>query len=228
MAEQNTSDQSSLDGQTPPSVAPAPTNPSPNEPDPASPPASVPAPAPHQQLASPNEPQLSEAAPAESPWHPTNPPTAASTINWTASEYIAHHKSLGWYTALGLGGIAGAFGLWLFTKDLISPGVVLFGAIILGAYGGRQPRQQQFQLDKSGLTIGSKYYPYDSFRSFSVIAEGAFSSIMFMPLKRFASTVSIYYAPPDEEAIIALLGERLPSEDHAHDLIDRFMDRIRF
>ncbi len=165
---------------------------------------------------------------AESPWQAASTAQPVPTVNWTASEYIAHHKSPGWYVAFGLVALIGAFLLWLFTKDLISPGVVLFGAIILGVYGGRQPRQQQFQLDQSGLTIGTKYYPYDDFRSFSVIAEGAFSSIMFMPLKRFAAPVSIYYAPQDEAAIIALLGDRLPSEEHSHDPIDRLMDRIRF
>lgn len=213
-----------MDGQTQPSAMGAPAN----EPLPASPPSSETASASNQQLPLPNEPGTSESAPAESPWQATSPTPPTTTLSWKASEYIAHHKSPGWYTALGFAALVGAYGLWLFTKDLISPGVLVFGAIILGAYSGRQPRQQQFQLDQTGLTIGAKYYPYHDFRSFSIIAEGAFSSIMFMPLKRFASAVSIYYSPQDEAAIITLLGDRLPSEDHGHDLIDRFMNRIRF
>ena len=130
--------------------------------------------------------------------------------------------------ALGGGALVGAFLVWLFTKDKISAAVVLFGALMLGIYAGRQPRELQYRLDETGLTIGAKYYAYDNYRSFSVVAEGAFSSIMFMPLRRFAPAVSIYYAPQDEAAIIELLAVRLPSEDRGNDPIDRLMSRIRF
>lgn len=189
------------------------------------------------QPATPIEPLV----PVPTAQQPPNPPPVAQTalaapssadpttaITWTASEFIAHYKSPGWYAALAGSALGGAFLVWLITKDKISAAVVLFGALMLGIYGGRQPRQLQYQLDEMGLTIGSKYYTYDNFRSFSVIAEGAFSSIMFMPLKRFAPVVSIYYAPQDETAIIDLLAVRLPSEVRGSDPIDRLMTRIRF
>lgn len=165
---------------------------------------------------------------AETPQAAPSSAAPASTIAWTASEYIAHHKSPGWYVTLGVSALIGTFLVWLLTKDKISASVVLFGAIVFGVYAGRQPRQLEYCLDESGLTIGSKFYAYDTFRSFSVVAEGAFSSIVFMPLKRFATAVSIYYAPQDEAAIVELLAVRLPSEDRGKDPIDRLMSRVRF
>jgi hypothetical protein len=39
-----------------------------------------------------------------------------------------------------------------------------------------------------------------------VVPEGAFNSIVFMPLKRFAVPLSIYYDPKDEDKIIAVLS----------------------
>jgi hypothetical protein len=196
----------------------APTQPSIQSVTPAEPP--VPAPI--------VQPPLSSNTAPETPWTAPSATEPIAAITWTASEFIAHHKSPRWYAALGGGALVGALVVWLLTRDKISASVVVFGALVLGIYAGRQPRQLEYRLDESGLTIGAKHYAYDDFRSFSLIVEGAFSSIMFIPLKRFAPAVSIYYAPQDEAAIVDLLAARLPSEDRGSDPIDRFMSRIRF
>lgn len=150
------------------------------------------------------------------------------SITWTASEFIAHHKSPGWYLVLAAGALVLAAIIWLLTRDYISAAVVIVAAIFFGAYGARQPRQLQYRLSDTGLGIGEKHFTYQQFRSFSIVPEGAFSSIVFMPLKRFAPLTTIYYDPADEPKIIALLSERLPHEERRQDLIDRLMWRIRF
>ena len=165
-----------------------------------------------------NSPNVSKALPA----------TPAGAISWTASEFIAHNKSIGWYLSLGAGALILAALIFLLTKDKITTSVVLVGAIVLGAYGARQPRQLQYGLTTSGLSIGDRYHPYEDFRSFAVLDEGAFASIVFLPLKRFAPLTTIYYDPEDENKIIALLADRLPLEERQHDAVDRFLRRIRY
>ena len=162
----------------------------------------------------------------ESPEQPEN--ADIQEIAWTASEFIAHAKSFGWYAALGLAAIAGAALIFLLTKDIVSAGVIITAALFLGIYAGHKPRELEYRLDNSGLSIGQKHFGYSQFRSFSVLPEGAFSSIVFMPLKRFAVPTTIYYAPEDENKIVNLLGERLPLEDGGHDAIDRLIHRIHF
>ncbi len=149
-------------------------------------------------------------------------------VSWTASEFIAHEKSAGWYAMLGLAAVIIAAIVFLLTKDKISTTVVIFGALTLGVYGSRQPRQLDYTVDSSGIKIGQKFHAYDEFRSFAILPEGAFSSIVFMPLKRFAPLTTIYYAPADEDKIVALLAERLPLEERQLDAVDQFMRRIRF
>jgi hypothetical protein len=61
-----------------------------------------------------------------------------------------------------------------------------------------------------------------------VVPEGAFSSIVFMPLKRFAPLTTIYYAPEDESKIITILTDRLPFEERKAAAIDSLMKRVRF
>ena len=188
------------------------------------PPAPDPIPAPQ-----PPEPPTSPAYfAAEDDDVPSTTEPSADTIQWTASEYIAHDKSHSWFWVLG--GITAvlAVAIWLITKDFITTVVIIVGAIAFGVYGAHEPKAVEYQLDFHGITIGQRYHPIDDFRSFSVLPEGAFSSIVLMPLKRFAPLTSIYYAPEDEAAIMEILGATLPFEDRSHDLVDRLMKRIHF
>lgn len=149
-------------------------------------------------------------------------------VSWTASEFIAHEKGVGWYLALVLATAMLATLIYLLTKDKISSGVVILAAIIFGAYAARKPRTLEYRLDDSGLTIAGKFYDYSQFRSFVVIQEGAFPSITFMPLKRFMPSLTVYYSPQDEQKITDLLADQLPIENRGHDPLDRFLHRIRF
>lgn len=156
-----------------------------------------------------------------------SPPEVAD-VSWTASEFIAHHKDFGWYLGLAVSAVGLSALVYLLTRDVISVGVVILAAGLFGGYGARQPRQLQYKIDGQGIGIGAKYYRFDNFRSFSLIPEGAFNSIMFMPLKRFAPPLSIYYDPADEEKIMNVLVARLPFEQRRRDAVDALMHKIRF
>lgn len=116
---------------------------------------------------------------------------------------------------------------WL-TKDKVSAAVVLVCAFALAMLAGRQPRQLEYKVDVSGITVGHKHFEYDLFKSFAVVPEGSLSSIIFMPLRRFAPLTTIYYSPEDEEQIVNVLSNRLPLEPHKLDVVDTLMRRIRF
>lgn len=152
----------------------------------------------------------------------------AEAVSWTASEFVAHEKSAGWYGGLAAVAAIVAALIYLLTRDIISTVVVLVCAGAFGVLGGKKPRQLQYHLDSSGITVGSKHFTYEMFRSFSVVPEGAFSSIVFMPLKRFAPLTTIYYAPEDEPKIINILTDRLPFEERKDAVIDSLMKRVRF
>jgi hypothetical protein len=106
--------------------------------------------------------------------------------------------------------------------------VILICALALGTFAARKPKQLQYAVDGSGVTIGQKHFNYGAFKSFSVVPEDAFSSIVLMPLKRFSPLTTIYYSPADEEKIVNILADHLPLEQARVDAIDSFMRRIRF
>ncbi len=189
---------------------------------------------------SPDAPKPSEAEPSASQGSDSNfndsafdplPDTTkggSQSITWMASEFVHHEKSTGWYVMLAVGSLLLAALVFILTKDAVSVGVVIIAGLLLGTYGAHQPRQLKYRLDNQGVGVGAKYYRYDEFKSFSIVPEGVFSSIVFMPLKRFGLPTTIYYAPEDEENILAILADKLPVEGHRHDAFDRLIRRIRF
>jgi len=215
------------DGNTTPQpgtvIAPGATPPAPET---SEPPAPVPAPEPSPEAPEPTEqPQPADPAPPED----ASPGDGGDqSVAWTASEFVAHDKSAGWYALLAMAGLLLAALIFVLTRDVVSVAVVITAGLLLGVYGAHKPRQLEYRIDGRGVGIGQKYYGYHEFKSFSVVPEGAFASIVFMPLKRFAVPTTIYYAPDDEEKILAVLSNQLPFEEHRRDAVDGLMRRIRF
>ena len=153
---------------------------------------------------------------------------AQDSITWTASEFIAHQKSSRWYLLFVASALVIAGLVWLLTRDVFSSVAVAVSGGLLGYYAGRQPREQTYTLDTSGLTIGRRHYNYRDFRSFSVVPEGAFLSIELLPLKRIAMYTTMYVDPADEDAILEKISRYLPLEETHSNFADTFMRRIHF
>lgn len=199
------------------------------------------APAPEEQpVSSTPLPAAPEEAPPEpaSPWQNSTDQTAtaapgagqtpAQSVSWTASEYVTHHKGASWYMGL-LGGIVVVVGLvYVVTHEALPSLAIGLGGLLFGVFAARKPQVLQYSVDSHGLAIGTKRYPYQLFRSFSVMDEGVIRSILLMPTQRFNLPITVYYDPKDEEAIITVLGAFLPHEERTVSPIDRFMSQIRF
>jgi len=155
-------------------------------------------------------------------------PTSVKAVSWTASEYVEHDKSKLWFVWFALIAVGGIGLIFFITRDFIS--IIILGvlAVAFGFFAARKPNVLQYQLDNHGITIGQKVYPINLFRSFAIIEEGAFHSITLIPMKRFMPSISLYYAPDDEQAIMAAFGGLLPQETRQQDTIDKLMHRIRF
>ncbi len=149
-------------------------------------------------------------------------------VTWTASEFIAHHKSVGWYVFLLVIGAVLCGLIYLTTKDMITVTAIAACFLIFGVAAARKPRVLAYRLDETGLTVGQRLYPYANFKAFALVDEGSFTSIAFVPLKRFSPPLSIYFAPEDEHEIVAVLSQYLPLEQGQLDLFESLMRRIRF
>jgi len=150
-------------------------------------------------------------------------------IKWTATEFIEHQKSAGWYVAVVFCGLVLAILAYIIGgRDKISAGVVM--ALIIGfcLFAARRPGTQEYNISKRGIQVGTKAYSLHDFKTFSVSEEGTAVSIIFMPLKRFMPPLTIHVAPEVEDQVVDFLSLVLPFERIKTSVTDGFLRRIRF
>lgn len=148
-------------------------------------------------------------------------------VSWEASEYIHNQKNIGWYAVLGVVTLALSAIFWLLI-DWFSGLMILLVGASFGVYAAKQPQVRRYSVSTSSLTIDKKHYPISEFKSFTAGIEGAVTNIVFMPLKRFSPSITIYASPKDGQDAVRLLESVLPREESTPDVIDRFMRNIRF
>ena len=160
----------------------------------------------------------------------TNTPVTdqnSQELSWTASEFIEHKKTAGWYIILAvisLGLTAGAF----FLEGIFTAVIVLISAILFGYVAAKKPRELPYVVNSDGVKVDNKLYRYSNFKSFSLIQEEGIQSIWFMPMQRFAPGLSIYFSPEEGQKIVNLLGTFIPYEERKLAPIDKLMHRLRF
>lgn len=155
-------------------------------------------------------------------------PLQENAVTWTASEYIGNPKTSSWYMMFAGSMVFVCVIVYLLTHDLVSTIVIAILGIAVGIFAARQPQVIEYGLDRSGIHLGSRFFPYSTFKTFSVAVDGAFSHITLSPLKRFGTPVTVHYSPEDEEKIIKTLADYLPYEEHKSDPIENFSRRVRF
>lgn len=153
---------------------------------------------------------------------------SGAMVEWTASEFIAHQKNALWYVMLAALTLVVAAMLYVITRDLFAVIVVIVLGALLGVAGASKPRLMAYRLDRGGLSVGKRFHPYGHFKSFAIVDEGAFASIMLLPLRRFGFPLSVYFPPEDEQKIVDMLSKYLPVQPGSLDTLDRLMRNLHF
>lgn len=147
-------------------------------------------------------------------------------VAWNAYEYIHHEKGTAWFVIFGtvaalVFGAAIYFQQWLFAVLI----VVIVAVIIVSSR--RPPRQLAYALDDEGLAIDGVMHPFENFKAFGVIRDGAEYSVMLIPTQRFQPAITVYFPEEAGEAIVDMLGARLPMKDLHLDAVDRVVRFLR-
>ena len=154
--------------------------------------------------------------------------TTSTLFSWTTAEFIEHKKTTAWYGTLAVITLFIAVAVWFFARDVFLLIFLILGVITFGIYAGRKPKQQHYLIDGEGVKIGTRRYLYADFGSFSIIPEDEMIGIEFLPLKRFATYMTIYANSTDQEKIVQILSQHLPATLPRNDLTDRLLRRIQF
>ena len=147
-------------------------------------------------------------------------------IEWTSSEFVSSDKGILWYLYLAIITIAIMVFAYLIMHDIVA--VVSLGiiALIFGYLGKRKPRTMSYRISNDGVFVSEKLYLYSDFKSFGILREGAFSSLVLAPSKRFMPPLSIYYPPEQEKVITDQIGKYLPFAPVRTDLLDSAMRKV--
>lgn len=190
-------------------------------------PADVPAAAPIVTL----QPEsVDQVSPEQQPVIDDDPDLAANDqqpVRWQAAEYIQRAKSPLWFIVFGIV-FLGFMAISIFLIDSITFTIlvpVMAASLLVYAY--RPPRILEYTLSRQGLHINDHLYPFADFKSFGVIKDDGEYSVMLVPTKRFKPGVSVYFPEEAGEAIVDLLGVRLPMKELHLDLVDRVIRKLR-
>ena len=151
----------------------------------------------------------------------------AEPVRWQATEYIHHDKSVGWFSVFGLVVIVFILIAIFLIKSVTFAILVPVMAAALVVYSYRPPRVIDYTLSRQGLHINDRLYSFSEFKSFGVIRDDGEYSIMLIPTKRFRPGVTVYFPEEAGEAIVDMLGARLPMQELKLDIIDKLTRKLR-
>lgn len=148
-------------------------------------------------------------------------------VRWQATEYIQREKNGLWFvafivTTLSLMAIA-IFLIQSWTFAILIP--VMATALL--TYTHRPPRLINYTLSRKGLHVNDHLYSFAEFKAFGVIRDASEYSIMLVPIKRFRPGVSVYFPEEVGEALVDMLGARLPMRDLHLDIVDKIIRKLR-
>jgi hypothetical protein len=150
----------------------------------------------------------------------------AQPIQWQAPEYVQERRSPWWF-----------IGFWVVTLVLMLVAVLVIRswsfAILVPAmaaalmiYSHRPPRMLNYVLSAKGLYINEKLHPLGEFRSFGILKEESIPSLMLIPVKRFRPALTVHFPLETGEAIVDLLGSRIPMQELRLDVFDKVIRKL--
>jgi hypothetical protein len=154
-------------------------------------------------------------------------PASAEPVRWQATEYIHHDKSALWFVIFGIIVVVIMAIAIIFIRSITFDILVPVMAASLLVYAYRPPRLIDYTLSRQGLHINDRLYPFSEFKGFGVVRDGGEYSIMLLPVKRFKPGVSVYFPEEAGEAIVDMLGVRLPMQELHLDIVDQIIRKLR-
>lgn len=158
---------------------------------------------------------------------PDPDPDLPESFSWEASEFVHHDKPAGWYALFFLAVVLLA-AVFAYFHQWMSIAVVATSAAAILVYTRKQPRTLAYTLDSKGITIGTRFEPYNHFRSYNIQPEVAWHEFDLEPAKRFAPRLTVLASDEEFELISKLLSAHLPYVKRAPDAIDRATRYIKF
>lgn len=149
---------------------------------------------------------------------------------WETYEYFHQEKTNDWYWALAIIAISAAVISLIFGNILFAL-LILLGSFTLALFGARKPNIIRFEINTTGLLIGSTLYPYNSLHSFWVEDNnhlGVQSKVLFRSRKLAVPLLVIPLDGIHPEELRDFLFDHLPEEEHSEPLSQKLLEYLGF
>jgi hypothetical protein len=148
-------------------------------------------------------------------------------VRWQSAEYLHQDQTPLWYGILAVVTVVLMALAYLLIRSLTFTLLIPVMAATLVIYTRRPPAVIDYTLSRKGLYINDKLYPYEQFRSFSVVSHNGAHSVVLVPRKRFQIAQTVYFSEQVGEQLVDMLAARLPMKQGAPDMIDRLLAKLR-
>ncbi len=153
-------------------------------------------------------------------------PERGVAVKWEAFEYEHKERSRDWFYMLGIIAVAIAAASVILGNILFGL-MVLLGAFVIAMYAVRPPTATEVELSPRGVRLGSRLYPYRSFKSFWVIAHSNRPPrLLLEPQKTFTPVLSIPLGKMDPEEVHTFLMHYLHEEERTEPFVDLLAERL--
>lgn len=158
-------------------------------------------------------------------------PTAVSQsevqpIQWQAPEYLQERRSPWWFIGFWAVAVVLMIVAVFVIRSLSFAVLIPAMAAALMIYSHRPPRMLNYVLSTKGLYINEKLHPLSEFKSFGIMQEEALPSVMLLPVQRFRPGLTVHFPAEAGEAIVDLLGQRMPMQEIKLDAFDRIIQKL--
>jgi hypothetical protein len=156
------------------------------------------------------------------------PQATSQSLEWQASEYVEHEKSMKWFVILAVATLVLiAVAVFLLNNYTFAVLIVVM-AIAVAVWARRPANEMHYRLDAAGVWVNGKFFAMHDFRSFGVMQEGAIYAVVLLPVKRLTPGVRVYFPEELGEQIVDILGTSMPMEDIQPDWIDSITRKLNF
>lgn len=163
----------------------------------------------------------------QSPNNSSHVTDLTTPVSWQAPEGVQVYRTAGWYVVMALVVVAlmalaiFVFNSWTFA--LLVP-IMAVALIVLRA---KPLALINYSIGPKGVYVADTLHDFSEFRAFGLIKEGEQHSAILLPVKRFSPSLTIYFPEERGEAIVDMLGSRLPMQEISPDLVEKLVRAIR-
>ena len=165
--------------------------------------------------------------------NPAASSVSSGAIEWSAQDSKPQKRSVSWYIIwlliiITLAGAAFAVhfftGEWHFWSTVGLAAIVFIALIIIGRTSSAAVTN--YAIDGDNIYINNKQHRIDEFRAFGINNDGGNWVVSLIPIKRLSTGMALIIPEDKGEAIIDLLGSRLPMENTSN-IIDQISRRFK-